>query len=195
MRIPWTLVKSFPPINWADWTTLPNSAILDGVRTALRQIDSARNPRSAVLIVSDGGENSSQSTVQDIIKTRRQSETIIYAYRTSDFSLTPPHPLTARPDIQGQAPRNIVSTPIQSPDVLEELVGDSGGWMWSLKSADGANQASTALIDELRYQVPTGLHAGEGVRRQTPQAEDRNDEPQLPRAPSRQLRGRERASG
>ena len=141
------------------------------MRTALRQIDSARNPRSsAVLIVSDGGENSSQSTVQDVIKTRRQSETIIYAYRTSDFSLTPPHPLTARPDIQAQAPRNVVSTPIQLPERnWEELVGDSGGWMWSLKSPEGAKQASTALIDELRYQYfklgYTPLKAFDGKRR------------------------------
>ena len=161
-------MKSFPPINWADWTTLPNSAILDGVRTALRQMDIARNPRSAILIVSDGGENSSQSTVQDIIKTRRQSETTIYAYRTSDFNLVPTHPLTARADIQPKAQNVVTSMPMQAPDGLEELVDDSGGWMWPLKSADAASQAAAALIDELRYQYLLGytpLKAFDGKRR------------------------------
>lgn len=156
VQVPWTNVRRFPRINWAEWKTLPNSAVLDGVRTALDNMDAAGNPRSALLIVSDGAENSSQSTLEEITRTRRQSETLIYAYRTFDLSASPTHPLAPRPTAQGQSPRFQTDIVRQPTDVMEELARDSGGWMWSIPSVDAANQASTALIDELRYQYLLG---------------------------------------
>ena len=156
VRIPWTNVGALPRIDWASWNTTPHSAIFDGLRIALDQMDTARNPRSAVLIVSDGGENSSQSTLREITRTRRQGETLIYAYDTRDFSLAPTHPLTARADLQGKPSQFATDMARQSPDVLEGLVGDSGGWIWPIKSEDAANQASTALVDELRFQYLLG---------------------------------------
>ena len=49
------------------------TALLDGVYMAMNQMKKARNPRKALLIISDGGDNSSAYTESEVKKRRTRS--------------------------------------------------------------------------------------------------------------------------
>ncbi|HUJ21754.1 MAG TPA: VWA domain-containing protein [Bryobacteraceae bacterium] len=56
-----------------------HTALLDAVELGLRQMRNARNPRRALLIVSDGGDNHSRLTTLEVEKRARESDVEIYA--------------------------------------------------------------------------------------------------------------------
>ena len=55
------------------------TALLDGVYLALHQMKKAHNPRKALLIISDGGDNSSRYTESEIKNLVREADVQIYA--------------------------------------------------------------------------------------------------------------------
>jgi len=55
------------------------TALLDGVYLALNEMKKARNPRKAILILSDGGDNSSRYTESEIKNLVREADVQIYA--------------------------------------------------------------------------------------------------------------------
>ncbi len=55
------------------------TALLDGVYMAMNQMKKARNPRKAILIISDGGDNSSRYTESEVKNAVRESDVQIYA--------------------------------------------------------------------------------------------------------------------
>ena len=55
------------------------TALLDGVRMALHTMKKARNTRKALLIISDGGDNSSRYTETEIKNLVREADVQIYA--------------------------------------------------------------------------------------------------------------------
>jgi Mg-chelatase subunit ChlD len=55
------------------------TAIIDAIRTAMRQIDRAKRGRPLILVITDGGENASATPLSELVATRRQSESEIYA--------------------------------------------------------------------------------------------------------------------
>ncbi|MFN9460069.1 MAG: VWA domain-containing protein, partial [Acidobacteriota bacterium] len=55
------------------------TALLDGVYLALNQMKKARNTRKAILILSDGGDNSSRYTESEIKNLVREADVQIYA--------------------------------------------------------------------------------------------------------------------
>jgi VWFA-related protein len=55
------------------------TALLDGVYLALNYLKQAKNPRRALLVISDGGENDSRYTQSELRKTLRESDAWIYA--------------------------------------------------------------------------------------------------------------------
>jgi Ca-activated chloride channel family protein len=157
VRIPWTAAAAFPPIDWKNWKTVPYSAVVDGLKRALTTMATARNPRTAVLLVTDGQDNGSSTTLHDIVTTRREGETLVYAFRTDDFSVPRdtrlPQAATQRPAAGSPFPAAAVRS---TPDVLGEIVGASGGWIWPMRGTDDAVRAAGSLIDELRYQYLLG---------------------------------------
>jgi Ca-activated chloride channel homolog len=55
------------------------TALLDAVYLALHEMKKSRKPRKALLILSDGGDNSSRYTVSEVRTLVRESESLIYA--------------------------------------------------------------------------------------------------------------------
>jgi VWFA-related protein len=121
-------------------------------------MDSARNPRAAILLISDGDENGSRLKLADVVKTRRQSETAVYALKLGQF--WEPRVDTSGLPIDGAGlPPVAVSPQAHTPDtsnVLRDLVDDSGGWSWPVQTSTDAELSSRALLDELRYQYLLG---------------------------------------
>src|SRR4029078_4324900 len=55
------------------------TALLDAVLLSLNKMKKARNPRKALLIISDGGDNSSRYTESEVRKVVREADVQIYA--------------------------------------------------------------------------------------------------------------------
>jgi Ca-activated chloride channel family protein len=55
------------------------TALFDAMQVALREMKSARNPRKAILIISDGGDNNSLYTSKQIEELVREADVQIYA--------------------------------------------------------------------------------------------------------------------
>ena len=55
------------------------TALLDGVYMAMNQMKKGRNPRKAILIISDGGDNSSRYTESEVKNAVRESDVQIYS--------------------------------------------------------------------------------------------------------------------
>jgi hypothetical protein len=99
-------------------------------------------------------------TYANVAATRRQSETLVYAYRMDDFWNATPGTGTRLPGIDDQAPTGnaaMSTLPDRTPaDMLNQLVSDSGGWSYPIRNAGQTEQAAGSLLDELRYQYLLG---------------------------------------
>jgi VWFA-related protein len=138
VAMPWTRQPDRARLSWQldpGAGTVPNSSIADAAEAALAVIDKATNPRRALLLISDGYENTSRTSLSRVVKTRAQSEALVYA-----FSLTGP---------QEKAPSGGGMT---LTNILPWLVGDSGGVYWSISNPATAEGAAQTLIHELNHQ-------------------------------------------
>ena len=137
VMLPWTREPDPARLSWQlepGAGTVANSSITDAAKVALGVIDTATNPRRALLLISDGYENTSQTSLARVVTTRAQSETLVYAFGLAG-------PLERSPG-GGMSLRNI----------LPSLVGDSGGEFWSISSPAAAEAAASTLNLELNHQ-------------------------------------------
>jgi VWFA-related protein len=134
--VPWTREPDERRLPWRldpGAGTIPNSSIADAVKAALEVVDKATNPRRAILIISDGFENTSATPVPRVVRTREQSEALVYAFGLAG----PPE----------RAPGGAYLT-----NVLPAMVGDSGGVYLSVTSMSDAAAAGLTLLHEFKYQ-------------------------------------------
>jgi Ca-activated chloride channel family protein len=127
------------------------TAIIDAIKTAMRQIENSTPGRSVIVIITDGGENASAASLQHVIATRRQSETEIYAFKVAgnpaDNPLLKPR-FGSRPGL----PPKPIPTPNPMVDVLPQLVGESGGQIFEIASDDDVVAAAKRFVNDLRTQ-------------------------------------------
>ena len=148
---PWTPAREIKPVSWLEWRLSLGTALIDALKEALAQIERARNPLPVILVVSDGGENASGTSLQGLVATRRQSETLIYGIQT-DLA-----PSRYAPPVN-RAFANF----------LPQAVGDSGGMIHRVRSTEEAERAAHSLLEELRSQYTLGYapqHAPDGKYR------------------------------
>ncbi len=149
------------PVVVAPWTPAPDVAKLamkleadgstslnDAVVAALQVITGAKNPRPVVLLITDGGENSSRTSLTEIVKTRRQSETQVYAFNV----VTPA--ATQRPMLRGPGGDRITTSP--TLPVLPRLISDSGGFEYHVLTGSDTATLARAFVDDLRFQYTLG---------------------------------------
>ena len=55
------------------------TALLDAIPLAVDHLRRARNPRRAILIVSDGGDNASRARLTDVRRQAREANAQVYA--------------------------------------------------------------------------------------------------------------------
>jgi len=138
--LPWTRGKDIPPISWLEWRLSLGTALIDALKEGLAQVEKASNPLPVILVVSDGGENVSGTSLVKLVETRRQSETLIYGIHT-DLAPSRYTPLVNR----------------AFANFLPQIVGDSGGMIHRARTVEEAEMAAQALLEELRSQYTLGF--------------------------------------
>jgi len=137
--MPWTRGDRIKPTSWLEWRLSLGTALIDAMKEGLRQVEHAANPVPVIVVVSDGGENSSGTTLARLVASRRQSETLVYAIDT------------VLPLSKNAPPLNRAFS-----DFLPDLVGDSGGTVFTVGSPEAGEVAAHSLLEELRAQYTLG---------------------------------------
>jgi Ca-activated chloride channel family protein len=108
------LTSNFEELQNALFFTNPdgNAALLDGVFLGLAQIRKGRNPRRALIVVSDGGDNNSRYALGELKKMATESDAQIFAIGL--------HP---QPDHGGRARRTGASGRIDARERRDRLFG------------------------------------------------------------------------
>jgi len=169
--VAWTTASAIEGLGWAQWVTSPETALIDAVQAALESMDTAANDRGVVLVLSDGLEIASSLSISDVVQTRRQSETAVYA-----FEFDPAW------DAEGhwQVPRRLrlAATPQIHTRYMEQLVGDSGGAVHAISTNEAVAASTAALMSDLRSQYIVGYTSTRAMdgkyRRIKVEARDKN---------------------
>jgi Ca-activated chloride channel family protein len=116
------------------------TALLDGVYLAMNQMRKARNPRKAILIISDGGDNSSRYTESEVKDAVRESDVQIYGIGIYE-------PLGSR----GRTPEEL-----EGPGLLHDITEQTGGRLFSVENLAELPDVAAKIGLELRNQYVLG---------------------------------------
>jgi VWFA-related protein len=125
------------------------TALLDGVRTALGEMQRAKNARKAIVVVSDGGDNNSKYTAAQIEALVRAADVEIYAMGVFDplFSLG----LLTPEEVSG-------------PKLLSEIATQTGGRAFAASLPGDLPSVATRIAIELRNQYVLGYYPKDQAR-------------------------------
>ena len=112
------------------------TAMIDAVRLAYSEIKSARNPRKAVVIVSDGGDNNSKYTASQVESLVREADVQLYAMGVfePEFSF------------------GLSAEEISGPRLLSEMASETGGRAFSAAIASDLPSVAARIAIELRNE-------------------------------------------
>ena len=112
------------------------TAMLDAAGLALRQMKKARNPRKAILIISDGGDNNSNYSAAQVESLVREADVQVYAMGIFEPSI---FPALSKEEISG-------------PRLLSELAEQTGGRAFSASDPSDLPNVAVRIGIELRNQ-------------------------------------------
>jgi len=112
------------------------TAMLDAAEMALREMKKAKNPRKAVLIISDGGDNNSKYTAAEIESLVREADVQIYAMGVFETYFLP----------------RLTKEEISGPRLLAELAEQTGGRAFSATDSNDLPNVAGRIGIELRNQ-------------------------------------------
>ncbi len=124
------------------------TALLDGVYMALNQMKKARNTRKAILILSDGGDNSSRYTESEIKNLVREADVQIYAIGIFE-------PISAR---------SRTAEELSGPGLLSEMAEQTGGRHFPIENLNDLPDVAGKIGMELRNQYVIGYVPTNGNR-------------------------------
>jgi Ca-activated chloride channel family protein len=116
------------------------TALLDGVYLAMNQMKRARNGRKAILIISDGGDNSSRYTESEVRNAVREADVQIYAIGIFE-------PYAAR----GRTPEEL-----NGPTLLAEIAEQTGGRHFPVENLAELPDVAAKIGLELRNEYVLG---------------------------------------
>jgi len=116
------------------------TALLDAIYLALSEMRTAQNAKRALLIISDGGDNSSRYNENDIKRFVREANTQLYSIGVFD-------PLGSR----SRTPEEL-----NGPSLLNEITELSGGRAFSVENVNELPDIATKIGAELRNQYILG---------------------------------------
>ena len=117
------------------------TALLDGVYTAMTHMKKAQNPRKAIIILSDGGDNSSRYTESEIRNLIREADVQIYAIGIFE-------PVSAR----GRSAEEM-----GGPGLLTEVAEQTGGRHFPIENINELPDVAAKISIELRNQYVLGF--------------------------------------
>jgi Ca-activated chloride channel family protein len=109
------------------------TALFDALRSGLDYADRGRHPRKALVVLSDGGDNASTATFEDVIQRTQSSNTVIYG-----VALVDPVETGAK------------------PEVLRRLARSSGGEAIAPKQIEDIQEALARIADDIRHSYMLG---------------------------------------
>ncbi len=124
------------------------TALLDAIYLGLSEMKKATTNRKALLVISDGGDNHSRYTENDIKRAVKESDVQIYAVGIFE-------PLASRARTPEEA---------GGPGLLAELAEVSGGRMFSVEDVNELPDIAEKISIELRNQYVLGYRPSNLVR-------------------------------
>ncbi len=117
------------------------TAMLDAAEMALHEMKKAKNPRKAIVIISDGGDNNSKYSAKEIESLVREADVQIYAMGIFEpgLSLNFNLPGLSKAEVSG-------------PRLLAELAEQTGGRAFTASHSDDLPSIATRIGIELRNQ-------------------------------------------
>jgi VWFA-related protein len=112
------------------------TALLDGVYMAMNTMKKARNPRKAVLIISDGGDNNSRYTESEIKNAVREADVQIYGIGIFESMGS-----------RGRTPEEM-----SGPGLLSEVAELTGGRSYNVENVNELADIAAKIGIELRNQ-------------------------------------------
>jgi VWFA-related protein len=116
------------------------TALLDSVYLAMHEMKHARNPRKAVLIISDGGDNSSRYTETEIKSAVREADVQIFAIGI----------------FEGLGNRGRTPEEAAGPGLLNELADQTGGREYAVENVAELPDIAAKIGVELRNEYILG---------------------------------------
>jgi Ca-activated chloride channel family protein len=116
------------------------TAMLDGVYMAMNQMKKAHNPRKAILIISDGGDNSSRYTESEVKNAVKEADVQIYAIGIFE-------PMSSR----GRTPEEM-----SGPSLLGEITEQTGGRHFAVDNLAELPDVAAKIGIELRNEYVLG---------------------------------------
>ena len=124
------------------------TALLDAIEFSIRRMQKANNARRAIIIVSDGGDNCSRSTISELKNLVREMDIQIYALGILN-------PLDAR----SQTPEELAG-----PALLHAVAKQSGGRLFEIEDLNQLPEVASKIGNALRAQYVLG-YAPKGMSR------------------------------
>ena len=112
------------------------TALLDAVHLGIREMKSAKNPRKALLIISDGGDNNSRYTAEEIENLIREADVQIYS-----MGVFEPFDYLA-----------LTAAERSGPKLLSEISEQTGGRAFAASDSKDLPGIATRIGIELRNQ-------------------------------------------
>ena len=116
------------------------TALLDGVYMAMSQMKKGQNPRKALLIISDGGDNSSRYTETEVKNAVREADVQIYAIGI----------------FEAIGARGRTVEELNGPGLLNELAEQTGGRAFSVENLAELPDVAAKIGIELRNEYVLG---------------------------------------
>lgn len=116
------------------------TALLDAIYLALNKMKEAKNQQKALLVISDGGDNSSRYTEREIKELVRESDVQIYAIGIYE-------PFSSR----GRTPEEMAG-----PGLLTEIAEQTGGRQFPVENINELPDIAEKIGIELRNQYVLG---------------------------------------
>lgn len=116
------------------------TALLDGVYLAMSHMKKAKNPRKAILVLSDGGDNSSRYTESEIKNLVREADVQIYAIGI----------------FETMGARGRTAEELSGPGLLTEMAEQTGGRHFPVENINELPDVAAKIGIELRNQYLIG---------------------------------------
>jgi len=121
-------------------TSKGRTALLDAIYLALHEMKKARNPRKALLVISDGGDNNSRYTEGEIKNLVKEADTQIYAIGIYE-------PIGAR---------SRTAEELAGPVLLTDIAEQTGGRQYAVENLNELPDIASKIGVELRNQYILG---------------------------------------
>lgn len=116
------------------------TALLDAIYLSIHEMKKAKNPRKALLIISDGGDNSSRYTEGEIKNLVKEADVQIYAIGIYE-------PIASR----ARTPEELAG-----PGLLTEIAEQTGGRQYPVQNLNELPDIAAKIGVELRHQYILG---------------------------------------